>query len=86
MKLSVITPEKMVVEEDDVEAVYGKTTDGMVGILPNHIPLVAPLTLAGKVSFVKNGQKRFLDVDGGLLSMDGCSVTVLSESVEWRPE
>jgi F-type H+-transporting ATPase subunit epsilon len=84
MKLKIVTPERMVVEEE-VDAVYGKTIDGMVGILPKHVPLVTPLEI-GVMSFVKNGQKHPLAVMGGLLSTDGDSVTVLSDAAELSNE
>lgn len=84
MKLKIVTPERMVVEEE-VEAVYGKTIDGMVGILPKHVPLVTPLEI-GVMSYVKNGQKQPLAVMGGLLSTDGDSITVLSDAAELSNE
>jgi F-type H+-transporting ATPase subunit epsilon len=84
MKLKIVTPERIVVE-DDVEAVYCKTTDGMVGILPHHVPLVTPLDI-GVMSYVKDGKKLPLAVMGGLLNTDGKSVTVLSDAAELSSE
>lgn len=84
MKLKIVTPERIVVEEE-VEAVYGKTIDGMIGILPKHVPVVTPLEI-GVMSYVKNGQKLPLAVMGGLLSTDGNSVTVLSDAAELGTE
>ncbi|MCE3234724.1 MAG: synthase epsilon subunit [Vampirovibrio sp.] len=84
MKLKIVTPERIVVEEE-VEAVYGKTIDGMIGILPKHVPVVTPLEI-GVMSYVKNGQKLPLAVMGGLLSTDGKSVTVLSDAAELGTE
>src|SRR5688572_13728318 len=84
MKLKIVTPERLVVEEE-VEAVYGKTIDGMIGILPKHVPLVTPLEV-GVMSFVKNGQKKPLAVMGGLLSTDGDNVIVLSDAAELSNE
>jgi F-type H+-transporting ATPase subunit epsilon len=80
MQLKIVTPERTVVE-DEVDAVYCKTTDGMVGILPKHVPLVTPLEV-GVMTFVKNGKKSPLAVMGGLLNTDGKSVTVLSDAAE----
>lgn len=84
MKLKIVTPERIVVE-DEVDAVYCKTTDGMVGILPHHVPLVTPLDI-GVMSYVKNGQKLPLAVMGGLLNTDGKTVTVLSDAAELSNE
>lgn len=84
MLLKIVTPERVVVEED-VEAFYGKTVDGMIGIKPRHIPLVTPLEI-GVMSYTRNGQKFPLAVMGGLLSTDGQSVTVLSDAAELTTE
>lgn len=84
MKLRIVTPERLVVEED-VEGFYGKTVNGMIGILPKHEPLVAPLDI-GLMHYVKNGQKHPLAVMGGMLSTDGQNVTVLSDAAELSSE
>ena len=84
MLLKIVTPERVVVEEE-VDAFYGKTLDGMIGIKPRHIPLVAPLDI-GVMSYSMNGQKYPLAVMGGLLSTDGKSVTVFSDAAELSSE
>jgi F-type H+-transporting ATPase subunit epsilon len=84
MKLKIVTPERTVVEEE-VEAVYGNTVDGMVGILKGHVPLVTPLEI-GVMSYQQNGQKKPLAIMGGLMSTDGESVTVLSDAAELSTE
>jgi F-type H+-transporting ATPase subunit epsilon len=81
MKLKIVTPERVVIEEDGVEAVYGKATDGQIGILPKHVPLVTPLDI-GVLYYVKAGQKQPLAVMGGLLRTDGDSVVVMSDAAE----
>lgn len=80
MLLKIVTPERIVVETE-VDAFYGKTVEGMIGILPKHIPLVTPLEV-GVMSYAKNGQKYPLAVMGGLLRTDGASITVLSDAAE----
>jgi F-type H+-transporting ATPase subunit epsilon len=84
MKLKIVTPERIVVE-DEVEAVSCMTTDGSIGILPHHVPLVTPLVI-GVMSYVKNGQKLPLAVMGGLLKTDGKTVTILSDAAELSNE
>jgi F-type H+-transporting ATPase subunit epsilon len=84
MLLKIVTPERTVVETE-VDAFYGKTVEGMIGILPKHIPLVTPLEV-GVMSYTKNGQKHPLAVMGGLLRTDGQSVTVLSDAAELNSE
>lgn len=84
MKLKIVTPDRIVVE-DEIDALYGRATDGMIGILPHHVPIVTPLE-AGVMSYVKVGKKYPLAVMGGLLSTDGNTVTVLSDAAELSTE
>lgn len=81
MKLRIVTPERVVYEEEGIEAVYANTVDGEVGILPRHIPLVSPLAV-GVLRFVKAGKKEPVAVMGGLLSTNGENIDVLCDAAE----
>lgn len=85
MKLSIVTPDRKVFEADDVEAVYAKTTDGEVGILQKHVPMVTPLDI-GILRFVQNGEKRSLAIMGGILRTNGQEVSVLADAAELSDE
>ncbi|MBJ8348213.1 F0F1 ATP synthase subunit epsilon [Antrihabitans sp. YC2-6] len=63
--------------------VFARTVSGEIGILPNHIPLVAQLVddAMVRIDSVDEGELKFA-VDGGFLSVNGESVTILAESVE----
>lgn len=80
MKLKIITPERVVLEES-VEAVYANTIDGEVGILPKHIPLISPLAV-GILRYVQQGKKEPVAVMGGLLRTNGEDISVLSNAAE----
>lgn len=84
LHLKIMTPERLVIEED-VEAVYGYTVDGSIGILPHHIPMVSPLAV-GILSYVRQGHKEPLTVMGGMLYTDGEKVTVLTDAAERSTE
>ncbi len=56
MKFRIVTPERVVLE-DTVDAVYADTEAGEVGILPKHVPLVAPLKIS-VLRYEKSGQKK----------------------------
>jgi F-type H+-transporting ATPase subunit epsilon len=84
MLLKIVTPERTVVE-DEVDAFYGNTVDGSIGILPKHVPMVAPLKI-GIMHYVKAGRKEPLAIMGGMLYTDGQSVTVLSDAAELTQE
>ena len=80
MKLKVVTPEDVVLEEN-VDSVFARASDGDIGILKNHIPMVTPLSL-GTLRYVKDGEKHRVAVMGGLLHTDGEDIVVLSDIAE----
>src|ERR1700737_3756335 len=66
---------------------FTRTTSGEIGILPNHIPLVAQLVddAMGRVEREDEDDLRIAG-DGGVLSVTEHSVTVLAESAEFDSE
>ncbi len=81
MKFKIVTPERVVYEDDNIESVFANAVDGEVGVLPNHIPMVTPLDI-GVLRFVKDGQKVPVSVMGGLLRTYGDEVSLLSEAAD----
>ena len=84
MRLKIVTPERLVFD-DEVDAVYAQATDGQVGVLPRHVPLVTPLSV-GVLRYVKAGSKKPAAVMGGLLSTNGREVTILTDAAELGEE
>lgn len=82
IKVSVVTPDGPVYESD-VEMVITKAQSGELGILPGHIPMVAPLEI-GVVRLFKAGSKEedFVAVSGGFLEVRTDSVTILAQAAE----
>jgi F-type H+-transporting ATPase subunit epsilon len=80
MNVTVVTPDGKVFDED-VEMVSVKTTEGGLGILPNHIPLVTPLTI-GAVRIKKGSEITLIAITGGLMEVRGDQVSILAESAE----
>ena len=78
--MSVVTPSGPVLEED-FEMVVCKTETGELGILPRHIPLVAPLAI-GDVRLKKDNQTSHLAVSGGFMEVRPDKVTILAETAE----
>ncbi|KIY22461.1 MULTISPECIES: F0F1 ATP synthase subunit epsilon [Mesobacillus] len=84
IKVSVVTPDGPVYESD-VEMVSTKASTGELGILPGHIPMVAPLQI-GAVR-LKNGSKyEFIAVSGGFLEVRPQQVNILAQSAEISSE
>jgi F-type H+-transporting ATPase subunit epsilon len=65
----------------DAEMVVARTTEGELGVLPGHTPLLGQLAEPGQVRIKQaGGQELAYDVDGGFLSVSATGVTVLAES------
>ncbi|MBM7662466.1 F-type H+-transporting ATPase subunit epsilon [Bacillus mesophilus] len=80
IKVSVVTPDGPVYESD-VEMVSTKAQSGELGILPGHIPMVAPLAI-GTVRLKKEASTDLVAVTGGFLEVRPDKVTVLAQSAE----
>ncbi|GAA1455602.1 MULTISPECIES: F0F1 ATP synthase subunit epsilon [Williamsia] len=64
--------------------VIAQTTEGELGILNHHEPLLGELIAGGFVVIEQtDGTRRVAAVQGGFLSVTGDAVTVLAESAEW---
>ncbi|MBI2476088.1 MAG: hypothetical protein HYV67_02510 [Candidatus Taylorbacteria bacterium] len=67
LKLKIITPEKLVFEEE-VNQVTFPSTEGELTVLPDHIPLIAGLA-SGDVVAVTNGEHIPMAVAGGFVEV-----------------
>ncbi len=76
-KLEVITPLKKVLEKE-VDKVILRTTEGNMGILANHAPLVAELAI-GEMKITANGQTESFFVAGGFLEISKDKTLVLAD-------
>ncbi len=66
---------------------FTRTTSGEIGILPNHIPLVAQLVDDAMVRVEREGEDDLrIAVNGGFLSVTEAGVTILAESAEFSNE
>ncbi|MBM7601228.1 F-type H+-transporting ATPase subunit epsilon [Virgibacillus halotolerans] len=80
LTVSVVTPDGPVLE-DDFEMVSCKAENGELGILPGHIPLVAPLTISA-VRLKRGDGVEHVAVNGGFLEVRPDKVTILAQSAE----
>src|SRR5829696_10572235 len=66
---------------------FTRTTSGEIGILPNHIPLVAQLVDDAMVRVEREGEDDLrIAVDGGFMSVTDEGVIILAESAELTSE
>ncbi|MBF6457351.1 F0F1 ATP synthase subunit epsilon [Nocardia cyriacigeorgica] len=67
--------------------VSAQTTEGQIGIMAGHEPLLGQLVEGGTVTIVDtDGQRIVAAVHGGFFSVTGDSVRVLAESAEFAGE
>jgi len=78
--VSVVTPDGPVLEKE-YEMVSCKAVSGELGILPGHIPMVAPLTIA-PIRLKQDDGEDSIAVNGGFLEVRPDKITILAESAE----
>ena len=65
----------------DADMLVARTTEGEIGVLPGHSPLLGLLKEPSQVRVkLGGGEQLTYDVSGGFLSIDSNGVTVLAES------
>ncbi len=78
LTLTVVTPERSVVERVPCNAVTLPGELGELGVLPGHTPLVALLGV-GRVAWTDGGRKTSVAVRGGFAEVAGDAVRVLAD-------
>ncbi len=84
LHLSLVTPEKQLVGED-VDQVNVPGSEGDLGILLGHAPLITNLR-PGPLSYEKGGATTSFIVSGGYLEVTDNRVIILAESAEFLHE
>ena len=86
LKLEIVTQERRVYLADDVEMVIAPGSEGELGILPRHAPLIT--SLEEGVMRVKRaaGREDVLAIHGGFMEVLPDQVTVLADAAERAEE
>ena len=77
IKLEIVTPEAKIFS-DDVDMVTLTGTEGEMGILPQHMPLMTQL-VAGEIIAQKGKDTIFLAVGDGFVQVTGDRVAILTD-------
>ncbi len=85
LKLQIITPERIVFEEEDVESVTLPGSAGELTILPSHAPLMTGLR-PGPLVFRKGGVETDVALSGGFLEVRDDRVVILADTAERSDE
>ena len=77
LKLEIVTPESKIFS-DDVDMVTLTGSEGEMGILPQHMPLMTQL-VAGEIIAQKGKDTIFLAVGDGFVQVTGDRVSILTD-------
>lgn len=83
MMVNVVTPGGLVYEHH-ATVVVAKTTDGEIGILPKHAPIIAPLAI-DEVRVRRTDADTHVDwiaVNGGIMEVRDNVVSIIADSAE----
>lgn len=80
IQLEIVSPQK-VVYTTDVDMLIVRSTDGELGILPRHLPLVAGLVPHAMRAIV-DGNEQLIAVSGGFIEVQPKKITVLASAAE----
>src|SRR2546422_4621753 len=77
LKLEIVTPEAKT-HSEDVEMVTLPAGQGEMGVLPNHVPLMAQI-VPGEVVVRKDGRDYFVAVGEGFVEITGERVAIMTD-------
>ncbi|WP_371372237.1 F0F1 ATP synthase subunit epsilon [Sporomusa aerivorans] len=84
IRLDIVTPDRMVYSAD-VNMVIARATDGDLGILPGHAPLIAGLDI-WPLRILKDEGEEMLSLCGGFIEVRPQKVTILASCAELPAE
>ncbi len=84
IRLEIVTPEKLAYS-DEVDAVTLPGSEGELGILPHHAPLISMLG-AGELRFRKDGVEESFAIIGGFVQVRPDKVVVMAETADLAAE
>lgn len=81
LRLEIITAESVVLTAEEVASVRVPSTEGVVGILPRHAPLMTTLA-PGELIMRKGEEEEYFFVTGGFLEVRDNHVAILADASE----
>jgi F-type H+-transporting ATPase subunit epsilon len=84
INLEIVTVERRLYD-DDVDMVVAPGSEGVLGILPHHAPLLTSLGF-GELIVRKGGQEEAFAISGGYMDVQPHKVTVLADVAERADE
>jgi len=84
MRLRVVTPVRPIVDAEVAEVLV-PGSEGEFGVLPLHVTFLGGLS-PGVLSYVEDGTKRRVVLDGGYAEVRGDSMTILADAAQLPEE
>ncbi len=81
LTVEIVTGERRIYNETDIDMVVAAGVEGLLGILPRHSPLVTPLA-PGELRIKKGGQEESLVIFGGFLEVKDGKILILADAAE----
>ncbi|MBN1318775.1 MAG: F0F1 ATP synthase subunit epsilon [Anaerolineales bacterium] len=84
IRCEIVTQERVVYDQS-VDMVIAPGSEGELGILPNHVPLLTALH-AGELRIKREGEEESFAISGGFMEVQPDHVTVLASTAEHADE
>jgi F-type H+-transporting ATPase subunit epsilon len=84
LQLEIVTPERLAYS-DTVDSVVLPGSEGELGVLPHHAPLLATLGV-GELRIRKGGEEELFAIAGGFVQVRPDKVVVMAETADMASE
>jgi F-type H+-transporting ATPase subunit epsilon len=81
LKVDIVTAERVVFSEEDVERLIVPGIEGELGVLPLHAPLLTTIQ-PGVLRVVKGEEETTMAITGGFIEVRENRVTILADAAE----
>ncbi|WP_105957137.1 F0F1 ATP synthase subunit epsilon [Apilactobacillus quenuiae] len=81
LTVSIVTPDGKVYECETATLVVVRTMSGQLGIMPNHIPVIASLEV-DEAKVKHDGKEDEIAVNGGFVEFSDNNLTIIADSAE----
>jgi F-type H+-transporting ATPase subunit epsilon len=84
LKLDIVAPDRNLFS-DLVDMVIVRTTEGDIGIMYDHEPTVAPLSI-GTLRIVQGDTQKVAACSGGFINVEEDKITIITDAAEWAED
>lgn len=81
-KVTIITPDGTVYDNNEATMIIMNTSGGQMGIMANHVPVLASLEISQLRIHHDSGTDEVAAVNGGILQFDGKNALITADSAE----